>query len=638
VTSIPVRWSAATWRRSIAAALLAAAAAGCDAEGSRGTREGPALVPDGLPAQYLAELDTLTQAVVRLDSATTALEGGATPERIAAARDAFHAARARYKQVEYLVAYFEPSTAKSINGPALPRVEDEEGPETVFPPEGFQVVEEQLWGDAFDTETRTALTAEVRNLGELLTRLRTAAANQPITEVNYFDAAKLAVARVVALGITGFDSPVALASLPEAAASLRGLRGHLRHFRGRVPDTELDAAEAALAAAEEALDAEAAFEGFDRLGFIVAHANPVARAIVAARTAAGIPLPPDRRAFRLTAATLFDADAWDPMAFAPLTADSITPARAALGHALFFDGRLSSDGQRSCASCHLPALAFTDGRARSAARTSTGELRNAPTIINAGLQQGAFYDGRVVFLEDQVTDVVGNVEEMHGSLEESAQRLRGDAAMRDAVAAAYPGRDTSAVNAAMLRHALATYIRATTRLDSRVDQAWRGDTAQLSAEERLGFNVFAGKAKCATCHFLPLTNGTVPPFFAEGEVEVLGVPSAPVVRGGRVDPDLGRFLVTRAEPHRHAFRTPGVRNVALTAPYMHNGVYRTLEQVVDFYNRGGGAGIGIELPNQTLPPDPLNLSTAEQRALVAFLRALTDTTGTTSLPQGPTAR
>jgi len=95
-----------------------------------------------------------------------------------------------------------------------------------------------------------------------------------------------------------------------------------------------------------------------------------------------------------------------------------------------------------------------------------------------------------------------------------------------------------------------------------------------------------------------------------------------------VDPDVGRYRLSRAEPHKYAFRTPSLRNVALTAPYMHNGAYPTLESVIDFYNRGGGAGIGIALENQTLPPDPLNLTAGEQRDLVTFLRALTDTTGT----------
>jgi len=112
-------------------------------------------------------------------------------------------------------------------------------------------------------------------------------------------------------------------------------------------------------------------------------------------------------------------------------------------------------------------------------------------------------------------------------------------------------------------------------------------------------------------------------------VEVLGVPSRAVTANAKVDADIGRYRLTRAEPHRYAFRTPSIRNVALTAPYMHNGVYRKLEEVVEFYDRGGGAGIGIALDNQTLPPDKLGLTPQEKRALVAFMRALTDTVGTT---------
>lgn len=132
-------------------------------------------------------------------------------------------------------------------------------------------------------------------------------------------------------------------------------------------------------------------------------------------------------------------------------------------------------------------------------------------------------------------------------------------------------------------------------------------------------------AGCGTCHFAPLFNGTVPPAYTQTESEVIGVPSRAVTRNAGIDPDLGRFVITRRPTQRHAFKTPTLRNVELTAPYMHNGVYRTLEEVLDFYNRGGGAGIGSEVPNQTLPFDKLDLTTTEQRAIIAFLRTLTDT-------------
>ena len=128
------------------------------------------------------------------------------------------------------------------------------------------------------------------------------------------------------------------------------------------------------------------------------------------------------------------------------------------------------------------------------------------------------------------------------------------------------------------------------------------------------------------CHFAPLFGGTLPLTYLESEPEVIGVPATRAKHGTSVDPDPGVFAIDRAPIHRHAFKTPSVRNAALTAPYMHNGVFRTLAQVVDFYDSGGGNGIGLRLANQTLSPEALHLTDPEKRDLVAFLGALTDTT------------
>jgi len=168
-------------------------------------------------------------------------------------------------------------------------------------------------------------------------------------------------------------------------------------------------------------------------------------------------------------------------------------------------------------------------------------------------------------------------------------------------------------------------VRSLHALSSRFDRAARGDTTALTTDERRGFAVFMGKARCGTCHFLPLFNGTMPPDFVGSEPEIIGVPEQPVVRGARLDPDPGRGGVDHEATHRFAFRVPTLRNVALTAPYMHNGAYARLEQVVDFYNRGGGSGVGAVVPSQTLPARQLHLDSTEKRQLVAFLNALTDT-------------
>jgi cytochrome c peroxidase len=171
------------------------------------------------------------------------------------------------------------------------------------------------------------------------------------------------------------------------------------------------------------------------------------------------------------------------------------------------------------------------------------------------------------------------------------------------------------------------YIRSLARWNSPFDRYARGETDALDPAARRGFNLFMGKAACATCHFPPAFNGVVPPRYIETESEVLGVPekfpATPLV----LDPDPGRGIVHLNPIFQNAFKTPTVRNVALTAPYMHNGSMETLEDVMDFYNAGGGAGLGLDVPNQTLPTDSLGLTRREMDDVIAFMKALTDTTG-----------
>jgi cytochrome c peroxidase len=169
-------------------------------------------------------------------------------------------------------------------------------------------------------------------------------------------------------------------------------------------------------------------------------------------------------------------------------------------------------------------------------------------------------------------------------------------------------------------NAIGSYVRSLVFLNSRFDAYMRGDGQALAAGEIRGFNLFMGKAKCGTCHYMPLFNGTFPPRYMKIETEVIGVPDKP--GSAIVDADPGRFAIVPTESFRHAFKTTTIRNAARTAPYMHNGVFLTLEQVLDFYNKGGGTGLGMKLPNQTLPFDKLDLSRQEQDDIIAFIRSL----------------
>ncbi|MEL6986695.1 MAG: hypothetical protein AAGK97_02605, partial [Bacteroidota bacterium] len=162
---------------------------------------------------------------------------------------------------------------------------------------------------------------------------------------------------------------------------------------------------------------------------------------------------------------------------------------------------------------------------------------------------------------------------------------------------------------------------------SKFDQAIRTDSKEeLDPEVIRGFNLFMGKAACGTCHFAPTFSGLVPPSFKESEAEVLGVASTKANK--YLDPDYGRSangnVKEKADHTQHAFKTVTVRNAELTAPYMHNGAYETLEEVMDFYNKGGGQGLGFELEFQTLGADPLELEEDEIAAIIKFMESLTD--------------
>jgi cytochrome c peroxidase len=169
-------------------------------------------------------------------------------------------------------------------------------------------------------------------------------------------------------------------------------------------------------------------------------------------------------------------------------------------------------------------------------------------------------------------------------------------------------------------NAIGSYVRSLTRLNSRFDEFMRGNKSAMDTEEIHGFNLFMGKGKCATCHFMPLFNGNFPPGYTTLEMEVIGVPSAAGKK--EIDPDLGRYGIVQLGFLKHAFKTPTLRNAARTSPYMHNGVFASLDQVVDFYDQGGGKGLGLKMDNQTLPFDKLDLDGQEKKDIIAFMKTL----------------
>jgi cytochrome c peroxidase len=312
-----------------------------------------------------------------------------------------------------------------------------------------------------------------------------------------------------------------------------------------------------------------------------------------------------------------------------------TPERLELGRLLFFDPLLSANHRVACATCHQPQLAMADGLPVGAALSASagGDLpRASPTIYNIRFQHVLFWDGRAGSAEDLALQPIKNPLEMGNTVEHALAELAAFGEYRQRFASAYGSLD-----AAALQRAIACFITSVTANDTPADRYLQGDPAAMSAAAVAGFNLYFGKARCSRCHYLPIFAGTEGPSFDHTEFRVTGVPERDTTPR-RLTPDPGRAGVLGVDPQPsvlHAFKAPTLRNIAWTAPYMHNGAFATLEQVVDFYDQGAGPGQGYAVPNldPVLRQGPLRLSEKEKQELLTFLReGLTDLSAVPAVP------
>jgi cytochrome c peroxidase len=554
---------------------------------------------------YRSDLAVLQEDVIQLQHL---VEDGATQKKM---QNQFLKAHQSYKRVESICEYYFPTVSKSINGPAIDEYEYDDG--ITVPPAGLQVLEEYFF-PVYDKNTKKEILKEIGILNANLYRLEMVSKTNELTDSAVFDAMRLEVFRIITLGITGFDSPIAQNSLAEAITSLDAIEQQLIIYQ---EDEQNPTTLILLERGKDYLNKNSKFNEFDRAYFIKNYLNPLSKAIYEAQSDLKIPFFKERRGLKVTAQTLFDKVAFDTEAFSAFPDYKTTKEKIELGKLLFNDPILSGSNSRSCASCHHADKAFTDGLEKAVTLDGKQMVkRNTPTLSNIAFQRSFFYDSKVSYLEDQAISVIKNENEMHGSLEKSVSDLKKSRKYGAYFEKAFPNKE---ITAFAIKNALASYIRSLSDYDSRFDEYMRGKE-NFKRDEIAGFNLFAGKAKCATCHFIPLTNGTVPPNFDRSESEVLGVPA----KNKKMDIDFGKYDLTHAEVNRYSFKTPTIRNVSLTAPYMHNGVFKTLEEVVDFYDAGGGSGLGFNLPNQTLPMDKLNLTQLEKKQLIAFMKTLTD--------------
>jgi len=529
----------------------------------------------------------------------------------------FQQLRKTYKKMEWAVEYFLPNTARFMNGPALPEIEMEE--HTEIEPEGLQVIEEMIY--PYEKQNKHEL---IRILKKLTNKSNTIKANFLVITISkdqVFDALRQQVFRISSLGIAGFDTPISGRFLEEMPFALDGVQWTLEKISTeKSQQRSLKQIVSEIFIANGILKKNSDKNTFDYINFIPKHLNKISTLLLQFKKEENIPDVEVTSALNKNASTFFSKDAFNPNAFVPGKEYEMSPEKVSLGKQLFSDKILSNNNSRSCATCHIAEKAFTDGLQKSMSLENAALQRNTPSLNYSAFQHGQFWDMRKDDLEGQSSAVITNKDEMHGDMNAIIAKINMDKKYRKDFNKIYKTKKTEVWQ---LQNVLASYIRSLPTFNSDFDEYMRGNQAAMTEKQKKGFNLFVGKAQCAICHFVPLFNGTVPPTFNKTEQEVLGV--AENASNRKIDQDLGRgkFHETVAFL-QNSFKTSTLRNISKTAPYMHNGGYKTLKEVMDFYNKGGGKGLGLSIENQTLSDSKLNLTEKEIDEIIDFMSALND--------------
>ncbi|WBX97170.1 cytochrome-c peroxidase [Chryseobacterium gambrini] len=532
--------------------------------------------------------------------------------------------RNSFKEIEFYVAYHYPEFTKThLNAAPLFHIEAAGTSAYTLPPEGLQVLDEMIFSDeALEKKDDIKTIADFLYNSYASFYLSTVK-NGLSKGNNKTLPLRIELIRIYSLGVTGFDTPGSLNVSDETVHAFSGMQKYL-HDDLYFKNYNIRKADAILTDGINYLTKNTDFETFDRIEFYKKYIQPLYEEFGSwdGRT-------DDLKEFsgwNVGNKNFFSSDFLDPYFYTLLKKDEDNGDLRKLGKEIFYDRNVSNSGKMSCATCHLPENAFTDLKAKSPSNVEGKTvLRNSPSLYNAVFAKRFFYDLRAFYLEQQAEHVIYNKDEFNTSYESIIKKLKTKPEYRKAFKAAFKNGE---INKENFSKALSSYVASLYSYESDFDRFMRNEK-EISSDAKKGFNLFMGKANCATCHFAPNFSGLVPPFFNENESEVLGITAKPISQKPlELDADQGRVnSPVRKENswiYENSFKTVTVRNVALTKPYFHNGAFNTLEEVMDFYNEGGGEGLGLKMKNQTLAPDKLNLTQTEIKQIIAFLNVLTD--------------
>jgi cytochrome c peroxidase len=540
--------------------------------------------------------------------------------------------RIRLKNIDFWLRYFEPNAYRKINGPLPVEWENEvfEKFEAPYKREGAGLSLAEISLDVKPV-VKDSLLALIRRSQEAI---KTYEADSITVQLNsyshFFLANRLFLLNLAAIYTTGFECPDTTHVIPELRSLLLGTKEIYNRFNESFPETPLS--KEYLNAYEKTIvfvySEPLAFSSFDTYSFIRNFVNPlfalnqqfINKYQVTSISFNDYTLNNDIQ-------SIFSKGLYTPQntkGIYSLVEDEKTLEEIRhIGKLLFYDPILSGNNMRSCASCHKPTEYFTDTVSRTALEFNQQDHlpRNTPTLINSLYNHLLMLDGKHISLQNQGRDVITNAIEMNSNEKELIDKVLSCKEYKDAFKSFL--KLTPEEKNITLDHivsAITFYDGSFSRFYSPFDDAMNNKTA-VSDKVRKGFNLFMTRAKCGTCHFVPNFNGVKPPYIGS-EFEVLGTPEDTSFK--ELSIDKGRYIVNKAPETLHAFRTGSIRNAKYTKPYMHNGVFKTLEEVIDFYDAGGAQGKKMLVDNQTLSGDSLKLSASDKKDLMSFIYSLNE--------------
>lgn len=580
---------------------------------------------------YRDKLDRFTESEIDLMKAIRTNDLS-TQAGIAAVKEQIRKARLALKGIDFWLRYLEPVMYKKINGPLPVEWETEvfEKFERPYKREGAGLTLAELYLDEKEIIKDSLLHLIQASIDAKNTFQADSITRNLNTYHHFFLANRLFLLNLAALYTTGFECPEPANIIPELKYMLESVKDIYTSYDQNFSTYAVKPAYLRL------YDSTIAFidkqpkdaETFDHFNFIKNYINPlfalnqqmIREYKVYSTSYNDFTLNDNCNS--IFDKTLYKGQNTNGLFYGVNDANALSELKN-VGRLLFYDPILSGNNQRSCASCHKPTEYFNDTATTTNLNFDNRHflLRNTPTLVNAIYNHLLMLDGKHISLEGQARDVTSNPDEMGSTPDDILKKVLSCPDYNEAFKRLLkftPGY--KAINFYHLASAITTYYSDFSKYYSPFDKAMNNH-AVLSKEAEAGFNIFMSKAQCATCHFVPLFNGVKPPYVGS-EFEVIGVPEDTTFK--TINNDSGRYKINAAKETLHAFRTGSIRNAQFTKPYMHNGIFKTLEEVIDFYDAGGGVGKGLAVDNQTLSSDSLRLTGAEKKALIAFINSLNE--------------